>query len=68
MITEGYTIAIIEVGEDYTERLKTIKVENCSLVQAQQLAKDAGYQVIAELCTIVPTVNEVHIIVTVEPE
>jgi len=68
MITEGYTIAIVEVGEDYTERLRTIKVENCTMSQAQNIARDLGYQVIADLCTIVDTTDDTHIVVTVEPE
>ena len=63
-----YMIAIVEVGEDYTERLITIKANDCSLEEAQQIAKDAGYQIIPELCAVVPTTHEVHIIVAVEPE
>lgn len=61
-------IAIVEVGENYTDRLMTIKANHCSLEEAQKDARDAGYQVIAELCDIVPTTHEVHIIVAVEPE
>jgi hypothetical protein len=61
-------IAIVEVGNDYTERLITIKADHCSLEEAQQIARDAGYQVITDLCTIVHTINGVHIIVAVEPK
>ena len=61
-------IAIVEIGEDYTDRLITIKADRCSMEEAQQMARDAGYQVIADLCTIVHTIDEVHIIVAVEPE
>ena len=60
-------VAIVEIGEDYTDRLITIKTDHCSLEEAQQIAKDAGYQVITDLCTIVHTINEIHIIVAVEP-
>lgn len=69
MITTGkQVIAIVEVGEDYTERLITIKADRCSLEEAQRIAKQAGYQVITDLCTIVHTIDGVHIIVAVEPE
>ena len=61
-------VAIIEVGEDYTDRLITIKTNHCSMEDAQKDARDAGYQVIDELCDIVHTTHEVHIIVAVEPE
>ena len=61
-------IAIVEVGEDYTDRLMTIKANHCSLEEAQKDARDAGYQVIDELCDIVHTIDEIHIIVAVEPE
>lgn len=67
-MTERYTVAVVEVGEDYTERLRTIEVDHCSLAQAQQLVRDLGYQVITDLCTIVHTFDEIHIIVAVEPE
>lgn len=63
-----YMIAIVEVGEDYTDRLVTIKADHCSLEEAQKIAKDAGYQVITDLCTIVHTIDGIHIIVAVEPE
>jgi len=62
-------IAMVEVGEDYTDRLITIKSNNpCSMEEAQKDARDAGYQVIAELCSIVPTMHEVQITIAVEPE
>jgi len=61
-------IAIVEVGEDYIDQLITIKADHCSLEEAQQIAKDAGYRVIDECCQVVPTTHEVHIIVAVEPE
>jgi hypothetical protein len=63
-----YTIAIVEVGEDYTDRLITITADRCSLEEAQQMAREAGYQVITELCAVVPTTHEVQITVAVEPE
>lgn len=61
-------IAIVEVGEDYTERLVAIKADHCTLEEARQLARDAGYQVIADLCSVVPTTHEIQITVAVEPE
>ena len=67
-IPKPYMIAIVEVGEDYTDRLITIKADHCSLEEAQEIAKDAGYQVITDLCTIVHTIDSIHIIVAVEPE
>lgn len=60
-------VAIVEVGNDYTERLITIKADRCSLEEAQKIARDAGYQVIPDLCTIVHTIDEIHVIVAVEP-
>jgi len=67
-IPQLYTIAIVEVGEDYTDRLVSIKADRCSMEEAQQIAKDAGYQMITDLCTIVHTIDGIHIIVAVEPE
>ena len=67
-IPKPYMIAIVEVGEDYTDRLITIKADRCSLEEAQRIARDAGYQVITDLCTIVHTIDGIHIIVAVEPE
>jgi hypothetical protein len=61
-------VNVIEVGETYTERLVTIKTNSCSLEEAKKDARDAGYQVIDELCNVVPTIHEVHITVAVEPE
>lgn len=61
-------VAIVEVGEDYTERLIAIKADRCTLEEARQLARDAGYQVIADLCSVVPTTHEVQITIAVEPE
>ena len=61
-------VAIVEVGEDYTDRLRTIEVENCTMEEAQQIARYLGHQVITDLCTIVHTIDGVHIIVAVEPE
>lgn len=64
-----YVIAIVEVGEYYTDRLITIKSDDpCSMEEAQKDARDAGYQVITDLCTIVPTTHEVQITIAVEPE
>ena len=66
-IPKPYMIAIVEVGEDYTDRLITIKADHCSLEEAKKEANDAGYQVIDELCDIVHTIDEIHVIVAVEP-
>lgn len=68
MMRERQTVAIVEVGEDYTDRLRTIEVEACTMAQAQRIAQDLGYQVIAEHCTIVQTIDDIHIIVTIEPK
>jgi len=61
-------VLIEEIGEDYTDRLITIKADRCSLEEAKKEARDAGYRVIDEYCQVVPTTHEVHIIVAVEPE
>ena len=61
-------VAIVEVGEDYTDRLITIKADRCSLEEAKKEAENAGYQVIPDLCTVVHTIDGVHIIVAVEPK
>lgn len=61
-------VDIVEVGEIYTERLVTIKTNSCSLEEAKKEAREAGYQVIDELCNVVPTMHEVHITVAVEPK
>jgi len=63
-----HVVTIVEVGEDYTDRLITIKANDCSMEQAQQIARDAGYKVIPELCAMVPTTHEIQITVAVEPE
>ena len=67
-MSKTYFIDIIEVGEYYTDRLMTIKTNYCSMEDAQKDTRDAGYQVIDELCNIVPTTHEVRITVAVEPE
>ena len=61
-------VDIIEVGEHYTEKLITTKTNCCSMEDAQKDARDAGYQVIDELCSVVPTMHEIRITVAVEPE
>ncbi len=61
-------VNVIEVGEDYTDRLITIKTDRCSLEEAKKEARDAGYQVIDECCYVVPTNHEVYITVAVEPK
>lgn len=63
-----YTIAIVEVGERYIGRVISTKTDHCSMKEAQKIAKDAGYQVIPDLCTIVPSTHEIHIVVAVEEE
>jgi hypothetical protein len=60
-------VDIVEIGETYTEKLMSIKTNNCSLEEAKKEAKDAGYQVIDECCYVVPTTHEVQITVAVEP-
>ena len=62
-------VDIVEVGKDYTERLITIRTsEHCTVKDAQNIAKDAGYQVIDDIYTTVDTMHEVQITVAVEPE
>ncbi len=61
-------IALVEVGEYYVGRIVTTRTERCTMEEAQQIARGAGYQVINDLCTIVPATHEVHIVVAVEPE
>lgn len=63
-----YMIALVEVGERYITRLVTTKANYCTLQEAKQIARDAGYQVINDLCYMVPVEHEVHIVVAVEPE
>ena len=67
-MSKTYFVDIIEVGEYYTDRLITIKANNCSMEDAQKDARDAGYQVIDELCSVVPTTHEVRITIAVEPK
>lgn len=59
-------IALVEVGDRYISRILTTKAERCTMEEAQQIARNAGYQVINDLCTIVPTTHEVHIVIAVE--
>lgn len=68
MTTGKQVVVIVEVGEDYTDQLHVIDVDQCSMEEAQQIARDLGYRVIGELCAVVDTIDETHIIVTVEPE
>lgn len=63
-----YLIALVEVGERYVTRLVTTRTDSCTMKEAQQIAKDAGYQVIEDLCYIVPVAHEMHIVVAVEEE
>ena len=64
-----YSIAIVEVGDYYTEKVFSAKSRSrCTLEEAKREAKDAGYRVIDDLCTVVPTTYEVQITVAVEPE
>ena len=61
-------VDIVELGKTYTERLITIKTNSCSMEEAKKDARDAGYQVINELCSMVPTTHEVRITIIVEQE
>lgn len=61
-------IALVEVGDRYVTRLVTTRTDSCTMKEAQQIARDAGYQVIPELCYMVPVEHEVHIVVAVEEE
>lgn len=63
-----YMIALVEVGEFHIGRVVTTKADYCTLQEAKQIAREAGYRVIPELCTIVPTTHEVHVVIAVEPE
>ena len=63
-----YLIAIVEVGDRYVTRLVTTKTNHCTMQEAQQIARSAGYQVINDLCYMVPVEHEVHIVVAVEEE
>lgn len=63
-----YLIAIVEVGDRFITRSVSTRAKQCTMKEAQKIAKDAGYQVIDNLCYIVPTTHEVHVVVAVEPE
>jgi len=63
-----YLIAIVEVGDRYVTRTVTTRAKQCSMKEAQQIARGAGYRVIKDLCYIVPVEHEVHIVVAVEEE
>jgi hypothetical protein len=63
-----YLIAIVEVGDRYVTRLVTTRTDSCTMKEAQQIARSAGYQVIDDLCYMVPVEHEVHIIVAVEAD
>ena len=63
-----YAIAFMEVGDYYTKIVFAARSRSrCTLEEAKKEAKDAGYQVIDDLCTVVPTTYEVEITVAVEP-
>ena len=63
-----YLIAIVEVGDRYVARAVSTRAEHCTMKEAQQIARSAGYRVIEDLCYIVPITNEVHIVVAVEAD
>ena len=63
-----YMIALVEVGDRYVTRLVTTKADHCTMKEAQQIARGAGYQVINDLCYMVPVEHEVHIVIAVEEE
>ena len=63
-----YLIAIVEVGDHYITRAVSTRAERCTMEEAQQIARSAGYQVIDDLCYMVPVEHEVHIIVAVEAD
>jgi hypothetical protein len=63
-----YLIAIVEVGDRYVTRAVSTRTDSCTMKEAQQIARGAGYQVIEDLCYIVPITNEVHIVVAVEAD
>ena len=63
-----YMIALVEVGDRYVARLVTTKADHCTVKEAQKIARDAGYQVINDLCYMVPVGHEVHIVVAVEAD
>src|SRR5690606_32758585 len=61
-------IAIVEVGDRFITRLVTTRADRCTMKEAQQIARGAGYRVIEDLCYIVPVAHEVHFVVAVEEE
>ena len=63
-----YLIAIVEVGDRFVTRAVSTRAEHCTMKEAQQIARGAGYQVIPELCYMVPVEHEVHIVIAVEEE
>ena len=63
-----YLIAIVEVGDRFVTRAVSTRTDSCTMKEAQQIARGAGYQVIKDLCYIIPVAHEVHIVVAVEPE
>jgi hypothetical protein len=63
-----YLIAIVEVGDRYVTRAVSTRAKQCSMKEAQKIARDAGYQVINDLCYMVPVEHEVHIVVAVKEE
>lgn len=64
-----YTISFVEVGDYYTETVFAARSRSrCALEEAKKEARDAGYQVIEDLCYVVPTTYEVEITIAVEPE
>jgi predicted ArsR family transcriptional regulator len=63
-----YLIALVEVGDRHITRTVTTRTKRCTMKEAHQIARSAGYQVIEDLCYIVPVANEVHVVVAVEEE
>jgi hypothetical protein len=67
-IMKEYLIAIVEVGDRFVTRAVSTRTDSCTMKEAQQIARGAGYRVIEDLCYIVPVANEVHVVVAVEEE
>lgn len=64
-----YTISFVEIGDYYTETVFAARSRSrCTLEEAKKEARDAGYEVIDDLCTVVRTTYEVEITIAVEPE
>jgi len=63
-----YLIAIVEVGDRFVTRAVSTRAEHCTMKEAQQIARSAGYRVIEDLCYMVPTAHEVHFVIAVEEE